>query len=147
MWSTGLSSFQLFSLYKLQNDSTTLFVSSLSRRESDLAASQAGGRRDGVCGWGRRIAGINLVGGVVDEDRGVVMWGRSWRTHHLPFPWDERRLSLCNRVSPTGATRSGAVIDSLSAGPYIRRRVVGVPATVLPQVLQCCGWNSIQSGL
>lgn len=47
---------KMFSLYKLHNDSTTLFVSSLSRRESDLAAGHGGGRRkegggrDGVSG-------------------------------------------------------------------------------------------------
>lgn len=69
-------------------------------------------------------------------------------TSRSPIVWDDRASSLCNRVSPPArrrsSERSAAVIDRLSAGPYIRRREVGVPATVVPQLLQRCGWKTIQ---
>lgn len=83
-----------------------------------------------------------------------MSWGRGVPVADPPtsrslIVWDDRPSSLCNRVPPPPRRRrsseqSAAVIDRLSAGPYIRRREVGVPATVVPQLLQRCGWKTIQ---
>lgn len=153
MFSTGLRSFQFLPSVFLSINFRAIQQPSLFHLypavKVNLAAGQGGS--GGGSGWGRRIEGISLEEGW--EMRGGWSRGwlgvRPWRTHNIPFliVWDQRPPSLCKRVSPTGAARSGAVIDSLSAGPYIRRREVGVPATVLPQVLQRCGCKSIQSGL
>lgn len=77
-------------------------------------------------------------------------WGSRSPTHPPPAPRlcgtivHRHYVTACPPPRRRSSERSAAVIDRLSAGPYIRRREVGVPATVVPQLLQRCGWKTIQ---
>lgn len=106
-----LPSIRLFSLHIHQNDSTTLFVSSLSRSESDLAAGQGGGRREG--------GGRDTVSRKGEEGGSRASTWRGWvggggvsvpdpPTSRSLIVWDDRPSSLCNRVCPPQPAQLGA---------------------------------------